>query len=158
MYASTPTKLPLATFARLLGLNPLHIAQVYFKPATSGTPRSNCSTVMAQYEWQDVDAVSREEIARAIREAETNIERELGFRLLPAWEEDEWQPTHRYFRPELTNLSNTDIRGYSQSVLPEWGWIVSGGRRAVSVLAAATAIAYTDGDADGARRRGPECL
>lgn len=149
MYASTPTKLPLATFARLLGLNPLHIAQVYFKPTTSQTPRSSCARVMAQYEWQDVDAVSREEIARAIAEAENNIERELGYRLLPSWEEDEWQAAVRPFRPDLSNLSNTDLRGYSQSVQPNWGWLISGGRRAVTVLAASQAIAWSDADADG---------
>jgi len=32
-FASTPTKLPLATFARILGIHPLHFQQIAYVPA-----------------------------------------------------------------------------------------------------------------------------
>lgn len=149
MYATTPTKLPLATFAQILGMNPLHFAQVYFKPTTSETSRSNCANVMLQHEWQGADAISREEIARAIAEAETNIERELGYRLLPSWEVDEWQATSRYNDRALSNFNSRDIRGYPQSVRAAWGNIISGGQRATTLLGADRPITYSDDDLDG---------
>ncbi len=144
MYASTITKLPLATWARLLGVNPLHFAQVSFTPANAKFPEGNCNRVLAQHEWQDADAVSREEVARAIAQAEDMIERELGFRLLPSWEVDEWRETMRYFRPELDNLSLTDLRGAAQAVKARWGHLVTVGQRASVLLAAGSAITWSD--------------
>jgi len=144
MYAQTLTKLPLATWARLMGVHPLHFAQVSFTPANAKFPSGNCDSVMAQHEWQEADATSREEVARAIAQAEENIERELGFRLLPSWEVDEWRETMRYFRPELDNLSLTDLRGAAQALKARWGHLVTVGQRATSLLAAGSAITWSD--------------
>lgn len=149
MYASTPTKLPLATWARLIGVHPLHFAQVSFTPANAKFPSGNCDLVMAQHEWQEADAVSREEVARAIAQAEDDIERELGFRLLPSWEVDEWRETARYFRPELDNLSLTDLRGAAQALKARWGHIVTVGQRASALLEAGAAITWSDVEAVG---------
>lgn len=144
MYAATPTKLPLATWARLMGVHPLHFAQVSFTPADAKFPSGNCDRVMAQHEWQEADATSREEVARAIAEAEENIERELGFRLLPSWEVDEWRQTARYFRAELDNISLTDLRCAAQAVKAQWAHLVTVGQRATTLLAASSPITWSD--------------
>lgn len=151
MYADAPTKLPLADFARFMGMHPLHFAQVTFQPTGAQARRlaSNCDVPVVQYSWQNADAVGRDEIARAIADAEAMLEKELGFRLLPSWEVEEWRPTVRPWKKELFNLSNTDLRGFDQAVKVRWGWLVSGGRRSQTLIEAASPVVYTDADADG---------
>lgn len=138
--ASTITKLPLDRWAQLMGINPLHFAGVQIpqtnEPGVSGTG-------WFQWEWQDNDAVSREEVAAAIRSAEDDIEDFLGFRLLPAWEEDEWAPTVRPFHPETINFNDRDIRARGQQVDIAWGWLLSGGVRVSTLVVAGTAIVYS---------------
>lgn len=147
---STPTKLPLATWARLMGLHPLHFEQVRL---TGDEETVSCSHIYFQHEWQTADHVSREEIATAIAEAEQNIEKALGYRLAPSWEVDEWQPTVRPFRPELHNLYSSDIRGRRQVVNANWGYFISGGIQAKTVIQAAKPIVYSDQDGDGYKER-----
>jgi hypothetical protein len=143
MHASTPTKLPLAEWARLLGLDPLHFGQVQIR-----NQPTVCDAVWLQYEYQASERVGREAVARAIREAEDDIERHLGFRVLPAWEVDERVLMPRALRPENVNLSATDVRGYPNSVKAGWGYFVTGGIRATTLLDADAAIVYTDEDGD----------
>lgn len=142
MYASTPTKLDLATFGAMTGLHPLHMAQV-FVTSQERQRDTNCGRALAQYEWQDADAVSREEIARAIAAAESMIEQELGYHLLPTWDADEWQSVTQFWRPELTAWSMRDVRGLPLSVKPKWGQLVSGGIRGTTLLETAAPIAYS---------------
>lgn len=141
MYASTPTKLDLATFGTMTGLHPTHMAQVYV--ASNERARSNCGTALAQYEWQDADAISREEMARAIATAESMIERELGYHLLPSWDVDEWQGITQFWRPELTAWNMNDVRGLPLSVKPRWGQLISGGIRGTTLLQADAPITYS---------------
>lgn len=141
--ASTRTKLPIATWGRILGVNPLHLSQVFFGEQV------HCDNAMPQYTWQEADRISREEIAIAILEAEDIIENWLGYRLLPSWEVDEWRPGIRPARPELVNVGMVDIRGYNQLVDARWGWFISGGIEAKTLIQAGRPIAYSDGDGDG---------
>ncbi|KKL63848.1 hypothetical protein LCGC14_2170980, partial [marine sediment metagenome] len=60
--AQTPTKLPLATWAKILQMNPLHFEGVNIPEQTV----VYCNTAMMQHNWQASDAVSREEIADAL--------------------------------------------------------------------------------------------
>jgi hypothetical protein len=101
-----------------------------------------------QYAHQAVDRISREDVAQAISQAEANIEDVLGYRMLPSWEVDEWQETIRPYQPELRNLSVTDIRGLGQNVQADWGYFITGGQRAKSLIDDDVAIAYTDVDGD----------
>lgn len=143
--ASTVTKLPLATWAKFLGLHPLHFEQVRLPDVNENV---HCSNIWFQHEWQTADATSREEVARAIAAAEEKIENALGYRLAPTWEVDEWQTTQRYFRRELVNLNAGDIAGFKQVLRADWGWMISGGIKAKTLISAARPITYTDSNSD----------
>jgi len=128
-----------------MGINPVHFNGVYWP----NHPPTVCQQPWMQFAWQAVDRVSREEVAMAIKEAEDGIERVLGYRLLPSWETDEWHQTVRPYRPELFNLSATDLRGFGSTVKTKWGYVVSGGVRAKALIEEAVAITFTDEDGDG---------
>lgn len=142
-FAQTLTKLPLDRWARLVGINPLHFNGIQVRDPTV------CSAIWFQFEWQTADSVSREEVARAIATAEADLEDLIGYRLLPCWEIDEWQPAAPVPRPELLRRVSVDTHGYSQAVQADWGHLVSGGVRAKTVLDAGQPIVYTDADGDG---------
>lgn len=143
--ATTPTKLSLDEFARIMGMDPIHFNQCYIEAEND----PHCTSPWFQHEWQDRDRVGREEVARAIAQAEADIENFLGYRLLPSWEEDEWKPTARSSHPEIFGADGLDVRGLGQIVKAQWGWFVSGGRRATTVIEAAAAIVWSDDDGDG---------
>lgn len=142
--ASTPTKLPLDTFARIFGMHPLHFNQVVIPDI--GAP---CDVIMFQHTWQTADAVSREEIAIAIAEAESRMEQYLHFRLAPTWEKDEWRGLGRPFQSEYVNYSRRDVRGFHQSVTGDWGYLIAGGTEAKTLIEADATIVFTDKDGDG---------
>lgn len=112
-------------------------------------PPTVCQEPWLQYPWQNADRVGRDEVAMAIAQAETNIEQLLGYRLLPAWEKDEWHTAPRPWRPELFNVTMTDIRGFQQTVQADWGYFVTGGVRAKTAIQAGAAVVPTDPDGDG---------
>lgn len=139
----TPTKLPLATFARNLGMHPLHFQQV----ALQTNP--HCVEIMPQYSWQASDHVSREEIAVAIATAEEKIENALGYRIGPCWEVDEWNGLIGPKQPEYFHLRQDTFRnGRSATVQAQWGYFISGGIEAKSFILKPTII-WTDEDNDG---------
>lgn len=147
MRANTVTKLSLYEFARILGINPLHFAGV----KVDAIQNVHCNRPYPQYAWQDNDRVAREDISIAIQEAETVIERELGYRLLPSWEEAEWHEVPRPWRKDLVNISGMDVRGFANFVKADWGHVVTGGVRAATLLGAGAAVTYA---ADGYWRKG----
>jgi hypothetical protein len=147
--AETVTKLPLDTWARIMGINPLHFNQVQF-----GDPEAGCDEVMVQHEWQKTDAIGREAVARAIAEAEAEIEKALHFHLLPTWDVDEWQRTVRPYDKQLFNLNSTDLRGYQQIVRPDWRHFITGGVEAKTLIEAGAAIVWSDADGDGYEETG----
>lgn len=125
-----------------MGLNPLHFEGVYVNSPTT------CEQPWFQYAWQDSDRVSREDVAFAIAQAEADLERYLGFHLLPTWEVDEWQMTTRAFRTDLVNLPSRDIRGFGQVARADWGYFISGGIQSKTLLEAGSGITYSDVDDD----------
>lgn len=142
-YGGVPTKLPLATFARILGIHPLHFEQVAYTP----TDRSSafCQEALLQYAWQNSDAVGRHEVSQAIADAEDMIENYLRWRLLPVWESDEWRRAPRSNIPELHVRTSRDLRGYSSAVQAKWGYALSGGIETKTLIEAAAPIVW---DAD----------
>lgn len=69
--AKEPTLLALDRFAEILGINPAHFNQ---GASTTVMPMlTNCPDIYYQFAWQRADCVSREEIARGIRQAEEEI-------------------------------------------------------------------------------------
>lgn len=142
--AQEVSKLSLAEWAKLMGVNPLHFEGVRLD--AFGT--RICDAAWMQYSWQNSDAPSREDIGRCIAEAESNIERALGWRLLPSWEEDEWAGTTRPFYPDLIQM-NWDARGFGEAISTKWKNFISGGIRSQDLVAAASVIVWTDPDGDG---------
>lgn len=143
--ADTVTKLPLDTWAKIIGLNPLHFNGLY-DPNRQTSP---CQQPWMQFAWQAADRVSRDEVAIAIATAEANIEALLKYRLLPSWETEEWVEAARPYKPELYNSTMTDIRGKRPTLQARWGYFVSGGIRASTLVDDAVAIAASDPDSDG---------
>lgn len=138
--ASTVTKLPIVEWAKIMGINPLHFCGVQI----AATQRSTVGgDAWPQYDWVDNDRVSREGVARAIRGAEDEIEEYLGYRLLPAWELDEWRTTTRPYHPETINLNDRDVRGRGQHVHLNWGKLITGGIRSKEVITADSPITYS---------------
>lgn len=138
MYQPYVTKLPLAQFARFMGMNPAHIWGVQFTEIESMT----CSQAVFTYEWQNSDAVSREEISRCIAGAEADIEAYLGYRLMPSWEEEEWRPFPQPYRNELIWRSPYGAQGRPQPVEVRWKHVLSGGRRGLTLIDANAAITW----------------
>lgn len=141
--ASTSTQLTLDRWAQILGISPIHFNQVYVDPITL------CGQPWFQYAWQAQDRISREDVATAIAQAEADIERVLGHRLIPTWEVDEWVPTVPPFRPELFNLTSHDLRGFDQSAFMTQKHFISGGIRSQELIEADAAVVYSDEDGDG---------
>lgn len=150
--ANTPTLLPLDSYARIMGIDPRHFNGVVTDlwPASS-----SCAAIWFQYAWQNVDAVSREDLAEAIQQAEADMTKELGFFLSPSWIEEERQrwtfsrPTEVRF-DEHIGLTQRRLR---KSVRADWAKIVCGGIRATADIAVPTAApidwAWSDEDGDG---------
>jgi len=133
-----------------MGINKLHFEGVQLNSLQTAT----CETAWFQHPWQEADRVSREDVALAIAEAESNIERELGYRLIPTWEQDEWRDAPRAWRPEAVILSQGDVRAYAPTVQTRWKHLISGGIRGSTVIDAAAAIVWSDADGDGYKETG----
>lgn len=141
------TLLPIYQFAKVLGLNPLHIMGVWYD---NGSGRQvNCGEAIMQYSWQAADGVSREELAQAIQEAEEQIATHLGYWPAPTWTSDERvevdQPADAWYR-SIRDV----VYGINQfGVKASHGELISGGRKSKTLMTAGRPVAYTDNDGDG---------
>ncbi len=124
MRASTPTKLSLYDWTTIMGMSPLHVAGIDL-----GSIRGvHCTKPLPQYDWQEGDRVSREQIGRVIAMAEENMEGYLGYHVLPSYDVNESMLTPRaYPLPQGEYLTSTHYRA-------KWGYFIEGGRRAVTQL------------------------
>lgn len=142
--ASVPTLLSLHRFARIMGIDPLHFAQGYstLRPLVGA-----CPDIWYQYDWQDGDKVSRDQIMRLVGEAERDIADAILYWPAPTWIEGE---RHRYTKPQRTDLSGTAVgsRGQYKSVQTGRGYVISGGIRKTALLGT-TGHALLDADGDG---------
>lgn len=151
--ASTVTKLPLARWAKILGMHPLHFEQVaYTKPGRS-TPI--CDASIMQYDWQDADRVSREQIAIAVATAERNLEQALGFSLVPTWEANEWhQVTPHYRSSNRVGIWGVQPANFRQSVQAYKSYVITGGTERKTLLQPTLPIVWSDSDGDGLKDTG----
>lgn len=145
-YARTLTRLPLAEWARLIGIHPAHFEGIEYTP--NGRSPSLCAEPLFQYSWQESDRSGREEIAQAIAEAERMIEQELGYHLIPTWDREEWQPYPRHHIPEVSAFG-IDTRWYLPAMRANWGWFRQGGQEARTLLRDGATIVWSDADGDG---------
>lgn len=143
--AETVTWLSLDRFFEIIGTDPLHANGIY----TELRPmRSGCEDTWMQYDWQNVQQVSRESLAVAIRDAEQQIANYVGYNLLPDWEIDERHNTVRPANPNLIS-SGYNIQGRYKSVRTDKYHVISGGQKAKTLIEAGAAIVRNDVDGDG---------
>lgn len=147
------TLLSIFRYARIMGITPLHFAGA----ATPGLnpqvmPIDNCSKIWAKYDWQIHDQVSKMQLAESIYEAEYEISQALGYWPAPVWTSEEKQIYPRPFAKAYGGVG-VDIAGKPKALRTNYGHIISGGRRGVTLLGTATtagnSLKYLDEDGDG---------
>lgn len=149
--ASTRTLLSLDRWAEILGLDPRHFNQV----ETAAKPSTVCGNPWKQYGWQESGQIGREDLARAIAEAEDRITEALGYPPLPTYIADERRVLPRPAIPEVFLVpgswsgTTADLRGQAPSLKLRYGYYLEGGLEAWSVIQAGAAVVYTDADGDG---------
>lgn len=129
-----------------MGIDPIN-----FNGMTSPSLHTNtvCGDVFFQYSWQHSDRVGRDDMARAIQEAEQEISREVGYNLMPDWITEERLEFPRPANREMYNVYGLNVRWMPKSVEALKGHIISGGVRTKSVIQLAAAVARADLDGDG---------
>jgi len=132
--ASTPTLLPLDRFSEILGVNPLHFNQM---DMPQDLELSNCGMPILQQSWQSQDAISREEIATAIADAEQELEKWLHYPPLPKWFDE------HVMLPQRAGIIT------SGRVQPSQRLFISGGIRGTTLIQEESFISYSDADNDG---------
>lgn len=139
--ASPRTLLSLERFRALVGIQP---AAYWGAAGSAYFPEVNASgDIFYQFYWQSENNVSREEIASAIKEAEDDITRVLGYSPAPVWTEEVANYPHHYRRDVYEwNVGN-------KSVQLGQGKFIQGGQRASTLLAAGVTVTRTDTDSDG---------
>lgn len=148
--ASTPTLLPLDTFAQIMGINPAHFSGGYTDTIMGII--ASCSAVWWQHAWQASDRVSREDLAIEIATAEREVAEVLGFWPAPHWIENEVHMFPRHHRRDVIDFG-LNIRGYRKSVIAKWGKFIEQGQRAVELVGtpsdAGGDMVFSDEDGDG---------
>jgi hypothetical protein len=147
------TLLSLFRFARMVGIAPLHFAGgtgASLNPAVFPTG-SSCGDVWPRYDWQKSDQVSHESLSYAIKDAEETLAKEVGFFPAPMWLQETQMYPRDFYRTSVFQV--TDVRGFSKGLNANYGKIISGGERAVTLLGTATtatgSLVYSDNDGDG---------
>lgn len=151
-WAETVVSLSLDRFAKIMGINPVH-----FQGASTNTvfpiTRNTCNDLWPQYSWQSSDRVSRDDLARAIADAEDEIARVLHYFPAPRWTSQEIKMFPRFYRRDLFKRGATNVRGARTGLRTTWGKIIAPGRRDLSPVGTATTaaltLAYSDSDSDG---------
>jgi hypothetical protein len=142
---TTPTGLPLDSWAATLGISPWEFNQCKFPVAKS----AQCKDVIYQFPWQH-DHLSREEIGEAISNAEQMLADELLYWPYPRYFVDEVQPYPRPHQRQYFGYAGTP-RGEMKTLQLNWKKIHSGGifnRTAIGTISGAD-ITKLDEDGDG---------
>jgi hypothetical protein len=147
------TLLPLQTYGRMMGINPLHFSGA-LTPGLDPVifPDTGCDSIWKKYDWQDIDKVSLYQLAQLIHDAEQEVMNIIGYPVAPLWLEEEH---HSYPRPFLREAYGTgyDVRGRKKSIITEQGKIIQAGQRAVTYIGTATklgaSLVFSDNDGDG---------
>lgn len=147
--ASTRTLLPLDTFAKIMGINPVHFNGI---DLPNLSPSVTCGQPMMQYDWQSAGAMSRETLATVIADAEDRISSYVGFKLLPTFEADERHPWPRSVDPSRMAMGTRTPTGQQAAVKMNWGHVIAAGVRRADLVEANAPIVWSDPDGDGYRQ------
>lgn len=157
LYDNSPAPaLPLESWRELLGFSPFHFWGLSNDsvPNILGDDVRTCDGLTRQYAWQQGDAAGRDDIARAIVEAEHMLAEHLGY--WPGTRYAEFTvPWPAYPDGRFTRVAPVDALGRRLSVqLPE-GEVQALGYEAITLLgtvsvggAPGATLAYSDADGD----------
>jgi hypothetical protein len=138
MRADIPTLLSIAEFGQILGINPWELAQIG-SGFTIPNP-AQCDFVFFQHPWQRT-FLCREEIARAISQAEMQVAQYLGF----------W-PAPKYFYDEITKFPYRVGSIYTLDRTPDyalkWGKLIKTGIQTRALVQANAPLVLSDRDGD----------
>ena len=148
------TLLSLARAAKLMGINPVYFAGGVGPSAAYPFTNNRCNDIWHRYSWQYADSVSQYDFALEIQRAEWDLANALGWYPAPTWiSQDGPKMSSRYYRRDAYRARNINVRGMSTSVKTTFAKVISPGRRAAALVAAATVAAgtmtYSDEDGDG---------
>lgn len=131
--------LPLDAFRRIIGYHPFH----FWGLANNTIPISSaCSTIVAEYAYQNANAVGRSEIRQAILDAENLLLPRLQYSVAPRYAEQTVQYPANVWSP-------VDLSGRWLSVMiPQEGYVQTMGIEARTLLGT-PAVTYSDADGDG---------
>jgi len=143
-YELPATLLSLPMYARVMGINPVHFQGA---DAVNYFPLDNrCTDVWPRHSWQYADAVSHEDLARAIFDAEQEIAAALGYYPAPKWIAQEICQFPRHHRPDVWRQGGWNVRSGRVSVNTKYGKFIQSGQRAITpVLPLGVAVNYTKG-------------
>lgn len=129
--------LPLESWRAIMQFHPWHFWSIADSTSLS-TAANGCDTLVRQHAWQNSDAASRDDVARAIAAAENIMADQLGFWPAPVYlsQTRPWPP-------------NSDAWGRWWNVQLDTGQIQAAGVETRTSIANATAVTYTDTDGDG---------
>lgn len=144
--SDTLTLIPLDSLAKILQIDPLHFNGV----VSARRPlRNACDDVWLQHDYQFVGRTSRESLAMALRQAEDTVMQFIGYSPAPRWFIEEPHQIEPISRTDAFGVGFLNVRGLSKSIQSNYGYVLSGGQRAVSAIEAGSAITYSDPDGDG---------
>jgi hypothetical protein len=148
------TLLALSRYARIMGLNPAHFMRGV---ASSLSPQvfpagGSCAAVWPRYPWQNYDMTSQEELAFAIRDAESDIARHTGFWPAPTWIAEDEVDYQMDYDPTMRG-NGVNVRANYKSVYASYKRIIEMGQRKLTLIGTPTtaggSLVYSDEDSDG---------
>lgn len=147
------TLLSLDRYAQIMGIHPVHFSggtQVDLPDGRVLFPLDNAqNNIWPQYSWQDFDQTSREELAMHIANAEYEVAKYLGYFPAPTWVAGERHNLPEHFRPSYAGVPMAyNVAGNLNTLRADYGEVIAGGRRAVSLIQAGAAVVYSDIDND----------
>jgi hypothetical protein len=145
--ASTPTLLALDRYAKILGLNP-----AWFNQGVSDVvfPLANaCADLIFQNSYQNYNAVSREDIAREIANAEKQLADYLGWPVAPMWIAQDVKMHPRFHRPDYWQTGSYNARFAPKGIKTKYGKIIEPGQRATDEVEKRVIPVFSDEDGDG---------
>lgn len=137
-HATVETLLSLGRWGQIMGVNPFYLMGATTSVYDGG---SACDQLFKQYSWMDADKVGREDISRAIAQAEADIATELGYWPAPKWIAGEDHEYPKHFDKQLLGVYGINQRGQGKSIKSEWGKVRSLGQEAKTLISAGVAIA-----------------
>lgn len=141
--SETTTLLSIDEYGAIMGFDMWSLNQFTYP----GPKSAQCSDVIYQYGWQR-DHLSREEIGRAIAEAEYLLAEQLGYWPAPQYIFDEHVPYPRPHNRTQYGMAAT-WRGNWKAVQLRWGKFIGGGSFTRTLIGDTANLTLSDSDGDG---------